>query len=119
LVGAPKRGGIAGALVGRETELELLQNPYERAVRNRRANLVTIYGDPGVGKSRLAQEFVEGLEGATVLTGRALPYGESVTYWPLAEMVKSAAGITDDDPLEVAVEKLRESCENEAIADLL
>jgi tetratricopeptide (TPR) repeat protein len=54
-----------------------------------------------------------------VLGGRSLPYGESVTYWPLAEMVKSAAGITDDDPLEVAVEKLRDSCENEAIADLL
>jgi class 3 adenylate cyclase/ATP/maltotriose-dependent transcriptional regulator MalT len=110
---------LAAPLVGRETELELLQNTYERAVRNRRAHLFTIYGDPGVGKSRLAREFVEGLEGATVLVGRSLPYGESVTYWPLAEMVKSAAGITDDDPLDVAVEKLRESCENEAIADLL
>ena len=119
LDGAPKRGGVAAPLVGREAELELLQNTYERAVRNRRAHLFTLYGDPGVGKSRLALEFVEGLEGATVLVGRALPYGESVTYWPLAEMVKSAAGITDDDPLEVAVEKLRESCENEAIADLL
>src|SRR5438876_697517 len=116
---APTRGGIAAPLVGREAELELLQNTYERAVRNRRAHLFTIYGDPGVGKSRLAREFVEGLEGATVLAGRALPYGESVTYWALAEMVKSAAGITDDDPLEVAVEKLRESCENEAIAELL
>ena len=119
LDGAPRRSGVAAPLVGREAELELLQNTYERAVRNRRAHLFTIYGDPGVGKSRLAREFVEGLEGATVLAGRSLPYGESVTYWPLAEMVKSAAGITDDDPLEVAVEKLRESCENEAIADLL
>src|SRR6266480_4945226 len=119
LDGAPRRSGVAAPLVGREAELELLQNTYERAVRNRRAHLFTIYGDPGVGKSRLAREFVEGLEGATVLAGRALPYGESVTYWALAEMVKSAAGITDDDPLEVAVEKLRESCENEAIADLL
>jgi class 3 adenylate cyclase/ATP/maltotriose-dependent transcriptional regulator MalT len=119
LDGAPSRGGIAAPLVGREAELDLLQNTYERAVRDRRAHLFTIYGDPGVGKSRLAREFVDGLEGATVLSGRSLPYGESVTYWPLAEMVKCAAGITDDDPLEVAVEKLRDSCENEAIADLL
>src|SRR5437764_2224624 len=119
LDGAPRRSGVAAPLVGREAELELLQNTYERAVRNRRAHLFTIYGDPGVGKSRLAREFVEGLEGATVLAGRSLPYGESVTYWPLAEMVKSAAGLTDDGPLEGAGEKLRESCENEAIADLL
>ena len=67
LDGAPKRAGVAAPLVGREAELELLQNTYERAVRNRRAHLFTLYGDPGVGKSRLAQEFVEGLEGATVL----------------------------------------------------
>src|SRR5690348_14805660 len=117
--GAPPQSALAAPLVGRDAELELLANTYERAVKNRRAHLFTIYGDPGVGKSRLAREFVEGLEGATVLVGRSLPYGEGVTYWALAEMVKAAAGITDDDPLDVAVEKLRESCENEAIADLL
>src|SRR2546421_8461226 len=104
--GAPAQPIVRAPLVGRDSELVLLANTYERAVRNRRAQLFTIYGDPGVGKSRLAREFVEGLEGATVLGGRALPYGESVTYWALAEMVKSAAGITDDDPLEVAVQKL-------------
>jgi class 3 adenylate cyclase/tetratricopeptide (TPR) repeat protein len=110
---------IRAPLVGRDEELELLQNTFDRAVKNQRAHLFTIYGDPGVGKSRLAREFVETLEGATVLAGRSLPYGEGVTYWPLAEMVKAAAGITDDDPLEVALEKLRESCESEEIADLL
>ena len=51
--------------------------------------------------------------------GRALPYGEGVTYWPLGEMVKAAAGISDDDPLEEAFEKLRACCEEEAIADVL
>jgi class 3 adenylate cyclase/tetratricopeptide (TPR) repeat protein len=117
--GAPAQRSVAAPLVGRDAELELLANTYERAVKNRRAHMFTVYGDPGVGKSRLAREFVEGLEGATVLVGRSLPYGEGVTYWPLAEMVKSAAGITDDDPLEIAVEKLRESCESDAIADLL
>src|SRR5215217_7692272 len=66
-------------LVGRDAELDLLQNTYERALRDRRAHLFTIYGDPGVGKSRLAHEFSQGIEGATVLSGRSLPYGEGVT----------------------------------------
>ncbi|MDX6507312.1 MAG: hypothetical protein QOG06_1956 [Gaiellaceae bacterium] len=106
-------------LVGRDSEFDLLQNTYERALRDRRAHLFTVYGDPGVGKSRLADEFSQALEGATVLSGRSLPYGEGVTYWPLAEMVKCAAGIVDDDPLDVAIEKLRSFCEDEVVADLL
>ena len=117
-LGAPVRS-LSAPLVGRESELELLENTFARIVRDRRAALFTIYGDPGVGKSRLAREFVAGLEGATVLSGRCLPYGEGVTYWPLAEMVKSSAGISDDDPLDEARAKLRACCEDEAVADLL
>src|SRR3954449_4006385 len=109
----------AAPLVGRDAELELLQNTYDRALRDRRAHLFTIYGDAGVGKSRLAHEFSQSVEGATVLSGRSLPYGEGVTYWPLAEMVKCAAGIGDDDPLDVAIDKLRSFCEDEVVADLL
>src|SRR3954452_12176631 len=116
--GAPV-GGISSPLVGRESELELLENTFTRTVRDGRAALFTIYGDPGVGKSRLAREFVAGLDGATVLAGRCLPYGEGVTYWPLAEMVKASSGITDDDPLDEAQKKLRDYCEDEAVADLL
>ena len=112
-------GTVAAPLVGRESELELLENTYARTVRDSRATLFTIYGDPGIGKSRLAREFIAGLEGATVLSGRCLPYGEGVTYWPLAEMVKASAGISDDDPLDEAYGKLRECCEDEAVADLL
>jgi tetratricopeptide (TPR) repeat protein len=112
-------GGLSAPLVGRETELELLENTFARTARARRASLFTIYGDPGVGKSRLAREFIAGLEGATVLIGRCLPYGEGVTYWPLAEMVKASSGISDDDPLDEAQEKLRACCEDEAVADLL
>jgi class 3 adenylate cyclase/tetratricopeptide (TPR) repeat protein len=117
--GAGRTHTIEAPFVAREHELELLENTFKRAVGHRRAHLVTIYGDAGIGKSRLAEEFLESLEGATVLKGRCLPYGESVTYWPLAEMVKSAAGIADDDPLDVAIEKLRECCPAEEVADLL
>jgi class 3 adenylate cyclase len=112
-------GSLAAPFIGREAELELLDNTLERTIRDHRPHVFTIYGEPGVGKSRLVREFLAGAEGVTVLSGRALPYGEGVTYWPLAEMVKSAAGITDDDPLEVAREKLIECCGDEAIAELL
>ncbi len=110
---------VNAPLVGRETELELLQHTYERTQRDGRAHLFTIYGEPGVGKSRLVREFVDSVAGASVLKGRCLPYGESVTYWPLAEMIKSAVGITDDEPLEEAFEKLRQCCEDDAVADLI
>ena len=116
--GRPMRS-LSAPLVGRESELELLENTFARTARDGRASLVTLYGEPGVGKSRLAREFVDGLEYATVLRGRCLPYGEGVTYWSIAEMVKASAGISDDDPLEEAFEKLRETCESEAVADLL
>ncbi|HKI91487.1 MAG TPA: AAA family ATPase [Gaiellaceae bacterium] len=117
-LGAPPPA-IEAPLVGRESELDLLETTFRRTARDRRATLVTLYGEPGVGKSRLAREFVEGLEGATVLKGRCLPYGQGVTYWPIAEMVKASAGIADDDPLDEAQEKLRACCEDDAVADLL
>jgi class 3 adenylate cyclase/tetratricopeptide (TPR) repeat protein len=106
-------------LVGREAELELLENTFARVVRDGRPHLFTVYGEPGIGKSRLAREFIDGIEGATILTGRCLPYGEGITYWSLAEMVKTVAGISDSDPIEEAFEKLRACCEDEAVADLL
>src|SRR5581483_9455240 len=68
---------------------------------------------------RLVREFTAGAERVTVLRGRALPYGEGVTYWPLASMIKESAGITDDAPASEAFERLRLSCESEAVADLL
>jgi class 3 adenylate cyclase/tetratricopeptide (TPR) repeat protein len=110
---------VATPFVGREAELELLENSLARAVRDRRPQLVTIFGDPGLGKTRLVNEFLEGAERVTTLSGRTLPYGEGVTYWPLASMIKASAGIKDDDPVGDAFEKLRASCESEAVADLL
>jgi len=116
---AGRRVTESAPFVGREAELELLHNTFGRAVRDRRVHLVTVFGDPGVGKSRLAREFTAGVERATVLGGRCLAYGEGVTYWALSELVKTAAGITDDDSMEAAAEKLRACCGDEAVADLL
>ncbi len=110
---------VSVPFVGREEELELLHNTFARAARDRRVHLVTVYGAAGVGKSRLAREFVAGVERSTILAGRCLPYGEGVTYWAIAEMVKVAAGITDDDSVDAAAEKLRKCCGDEAVADLL
>src|SRR5918994_3065517 len=97
---------VAAPFVGRDFELELLENTLGRVIHHKRAHLFTIYGEPGVGKSRLAREFLEGVEDASILVGRSLPYGEGVTYWPLAEMVKVAACCGDDavaDLLALAV----------------
>jgi class 3 adenylate cyclase/tetratricopeptide (TPR) repeat protein len=110
---------VVAPYVGREEELELLENAYARAARDRRAQLVTIFGDPGIGKSRLLREFLAGLERTTVLTGRSLPFGEGLAYRPLAEMVQAAAGISPDDSPEEAFGKLREACSSDAVADLL
>jgi len=112
-------GAATALFVGREEERELLENALARAVRDKRATLVTMFGEPGIGKTRLVSEFVQSAERVTALTGRALPYGEGVVYWPLAAMVKASAGISDDDPAVDAFEKLRVSCESEAVADLL
>jgi class 3 adenylate cyclase/tetratricopeptide (TPR) repeat protein len=116
---AGRRLSVAAPYVGREEELQLLENAYARVVRDRRAQLVTIFGEPGIGKSRLAREFFSGLERTTVLTGRSLPFGEGLVYRPLAEMVQDAAGISEDDSPEEAIEKLRDACSSDAIADLL
>jgi class 3 adenylate cyclase/tetratricopeptide (TPR) repeat protein len=80
-------------VVGRERELRLLRDSFDRAVAERACHLVTVLGEPGIGKSRLVQELVPlvGSE-ATVLVGRCPAYGEGVTYWPVREMVLQAAG---------------------------
>ena len=91
----------------------LLRSVYERVAADGRPHLVTVYGDAGVGKSRLTREFLE-LDLGTrrrrrVVRGRCLPYGEGVTYWPLAEILKGHAGVLDTDPPELAVEKVRKA----------
>ena len=75
-------------MVGRERELETLRETFERATGGPASVLVTIVGVPGVGKSRLAREFLNGLpEATTVVRGRCLSYGEGITYWPIVEIL--------------------------------
>jgi class 3 adenylate cyclase/tetratricopeptide (TPR) repeat protein len=94
-------------LVGRQDTLAQLEWAFDRAVTERSCRLISILGAPGIGKSRLAHEFVVRLgEQATVVRGRCLPYGEGITFWPLAAMVKQAAGIREGDGAEDAVAKL-------------
>jgi class 3 adenylate cyclase/tetratricopeptide (TPR) repeat protein len=84
---------IAGPFVGREQELASLRDAFGQAVREPTCVMATIAGPPGIGKSRLAREVV-GSAGADaqILVGRCLPYGEGITYAPLAEMVRQVAG---------------------------
>jgi class 3 adenylate cyclase/tetratricopeptide (TPR) repeat protein len=93
--------------VGRDAELEVLAAKFERAVSRRACELATVVGEPGVGKSRLARALVARLSPrATVLSGRCLPYGEGITFWPVAEAVREAAAIHDEDPPARARAKL-------------
>jgi class 3 adenylate cyclase/tetratricopeptide (TPR) repeat protein len=76
-------------LVGRARELALLRQAFERAVAERSCHLFTVLGPAGVGKSRLVAELVRELErGATALSGRCLPYGEGITFWPVSEVLR-------------------------------
>jgi predicted ATPase/class 3 adenylate cyclase/DNA-binding SARP family transcriptional activator len=98
---------IGAPLVGREHELMLLRAAWARVCSEGRPHLVTLLGDAGVGKSRLVREFVSKLgPEAKVLVGRCLPYGDGVTLWPLAEILKAEAGILDTDPADVAIGKI-------------
>jgi class 3 adenylate cyclase len=103
--------GLSGPLVGRDAELELLRSMFERSAAEGRAHVVTLYGDPGVGKSRLTHEFVRWAEAQDppplVVRGRCLPYGEGITYWPLSEILRTMAGVADTDAPAVALQKIR------------
>ena len=88
--------------VGRERELEILREAWERVRAEGRCELVTVVGDAGVGKSRLAVELLGSIE-ATVVRGRCLPYGEGVTYWPVVEVLKQLDVLPSDEAAAVAI----------------
>jgi class 3 adenylate cyclase/tetratricopeptide (TPR) repeat protein len=97
-------------LVGRERELALLRDALDRARLQDEPQLVTLVGEPGIGKSRLVHELYEHVESfpdlVTWRQGRSLPYGEGVSYWALSEIVKAEAGILETDRDADAADKL-------------
>jgi class 3 adenylate cyclase/tetratricopeptide (TPR) repeat protein len=95
----------ATPLVGRELEKSLLTGTFERSAQQRSCQLVTIVGEPGVGKSRLCAELFGYIDDRPGLTrwrqGRCLPYGEGIAFWALGEIVKAECGILESDsPVE-------------------
>jgi predicted ATPase/class 3 adenylate cyclase len=95
------------SMVGRQRELKALMDALGRAMEDRKGQLVTVFGSAGVGKTRLLREFVT-LPGEqpTTLRGHCLSYGDGITFWPLAEVIRQAAAIAEDDPLQLARGKL-------------
>jgi class 3 adenylate cyclase len=111
---------IDSPMVGRERQLALLLRAFDNTASDRACHLFTILGSAGVGKSRLVEEFVRSLPADTsVLRGRCLPYGEGITFWPLAEAVREAAAIGEQgDPIQ-AVRKIASLLEGEQDAEAI
>ena len=114
--GPGERAAGRVAMLGRESELAVLQRIWERVVAERRPQLVTLFGPAGIGKTRLAAEFGQLARAgdARAITGRSLPYGELIPYGAFATQVKQVARIFDTDGADAAGEKLER-----AVAELL
>jgi len=114
----PRR--LDSPMVGRERERQLLRLAFDRAVEEKTCHLVTVLGSAGVGKSRLIEEFLASLaDDVTVLRGRCIAYGEGITFWPVVEIIRSAAGIEEEEPAEDARAKLHALCEGEEGAEVI
>jgi predicted ATPase len=85
--------------------LAILRTAWRDALERAACDLVTIVGEPGVGKSRLVAEFLDGL-GARVVSGRCLPYGEGITYAPIVEVIKQLGTLPADPAAAAAIESM-------------
>jgi class 3 adenylate cyclase/tetratricopeptide (TPR) repeat protein len=103
----PVERSHASRFVGRERELEQLVDAWDRALARPGCELLTVVGDPGVGKSRLVAEAVGRID-ARVVRGRCLSYGEGITYWPVVEVVKQLDALPSDDFAARAIRSLSE-----------
>jgi class 3 adenylate cyclase len=102
--------GLRRAFVGRDEELARLLAAYRGVVDERRPRMLSILGDAGVGKTRLVRELWGHLSDESPeplrRTGRCLPYGQGITYWPLAEVLREHLGLLESDSGEVVLERL-------------
>jgi class 3 adenylate cyclase len=106
----------ASRFVGRERELAALTQAWTRAIAQNGCELVTVVGEPGVGKSRLVAEVLDSIE-ARVVRSRCLPYGEGITYWPVIEVVKQLAVLPSDPAAAAALRSLLGESEQGTSAD--
>ena len=105
-------------VVGRDDELATLQAAWDTVLAKRDVHMVTVIGDAGIGKSRLVRELMDRVgSGARVICGRCLAYGDGITFWPLREMVFSAAAIRSDDTPDIARDKLLACTGDADVAD--
>jgi len=105
-------------LVGRDDELARLRTLFEQVVAERTCHLVTAVGAAGVGKTRLVAEFVRAVESdAVVLQGQCPSYGEGITFWPVADVVRHAANVVAGDSKAEAGAKLAALVAGDADAD--
>jgi class 3 adenylate cyclase len=108
--GSLKSAGLEAPFVGRDRELRQIKDIFHACADERKAHLISITGIAGIGKSRLGWEFYKYFDGIAQVTywhrGRCLSYGEGVTYWALADMVRMRARIAEDEEPRSALAKL-------------
>ena len=119
--GSLKSTGLEAPFVGRDRELRQIKDLFHACAEERKPHLVSVTGIAGIGKSRLAWEFYKYFDGLPQITywhrGRCLAYGEGVTYWALADMVRMRCRIVEEEEPASALQKLRSTVE-EHVADL-
>ena len=113
--GALRQAGLEPPFVGRDRELRQLKDLFHASADENRAHLVSVTGVAGIGKSRLAWEFYKYFDGLAETVnwhrGRCLSYGEGVTYWALADMIRMRCGIGEDEDSARALSKLHATLE--------